>query len=58
MKCKKCNSEDLTIILSGPHQKLVCCDCLTFQKFLTVKEAKIFLAVKKQKAEVKDGAIC
>ena len=40
MKCKKCNSENLTLVLSGPHQKLVCADCLTFQKFLSVAEAK------------------
>lgn len=49
MKCKKCESENLTIVLSGPHQKLVCADCLAFQKFLSVKYTKTFLAILRQK---------
>jgi hypothetical protein len=46
MKCIKCDSENLTIILSGPHRKLVCADCLAFQKFLSVKDAQTFLQIK------------
>jgi len=42
MKCKKCESENLKIIESGPHNKLVCGDCLAFQKFLSKKDAQIF----------------
>lgn len=48
MKCIKCDSENLTIILSGFHRKLVCADCLTFQKFLSVKDAQTFMAIKAQ----------
>lgn len=42
MKCKKCDSENLGIVKSGPHNKLVCKDCLTFQKFLNAADAKTF----------------
>lgn len=42
MKCKKCNSENLEIVKSGPHNKLVCKDCLAFQKFLNKAQAKTF----------------
>jgi len=49
MKCKNCGSENLTIILSGPHRKLVCADCLAFQKFLSVADARTFLQIKEQK---------
>jgi len=51
MKCNKCKSENLTIILSGPHRKLVCADCLAFQKFLSISDAKTFLAIKLKQAE-------
>uniref|UniRef100_A0A6H1ZZ10 Uncharacterized protein n=1 Tax=viral metagenome TaxID=1070528 RepID=A0A6H1ZZ10_9ZZZZ len=50
MKCKKCQSENLVLITSGPHQKLVCGDCLSFQKFLTKSEAKIFREIKDNQA--------
>ena len=43
MECKKCQSENLRIIASGPHKKLVCNDCLAFQKFLLKSEAKTFV---------------
>ena len=46
MKCKKCDSENLVIIESGPHKKLVCADCLAFQKFLSQKDAKTFEQIK------------
>ena len=39
MECKKCGSENLVIVKSGPHQKLVCGDCLAYQKFLSRGEA-------------------
>lgn len=42
MECKKCGSKDLEIIQSGPHNKLVCKDCLAFQKFLSHKDVKTF----------------
>ncbi len=42
MKCNKCNSGNLTIVVSGPHHKLVCKDCLAFQKFLSKADAKTF----------------
>ena len=42
MKCNKCDSENLVIVDSGPHKKLVCADCLVFQKFLSKKDAKTF----------------
>ena len=42
MKCIKCGSENLKIVKSGPHNKLVCADCLTFQKFLSAADAKTF----------------
>jgi uncharacterized Zn finger protein len=45
MKCKKCSSENLVLLEAGPHLKLVCKDCLTFQKFLSKKEAKIFTEI-------------
>ena len=43
MKCKKCNSENLGVVKSGPHHKLVCIDCLAFQKFLPAREFKVFM---------------
>ncbi len=42
MKCKKCKSENLQVVKSGPHNKLICIDCLAFQKFLSASELKIF----------------
>jgi len=46
MKCKKCDSENLIIVESGPHNKLICVDCLAFQKFLSKKDAKTFEQLK------------
>jgi len=48
MKCKKCGSENLQVILSGPHNKLVCNDCLAFQKFLSKPDTTTFMALQKQ----------
>lgn len=42
MKCKKCSSENLQVVVSGPHNKLICADCFAFQKFLTKADAKTF----------------
>ena len=42
MKCLNCNSSNLEIVKSGPHNKLVCKDCLKFQKFLSVKDTETF----------------
>ena len=46
MKCKKCNSQNLIVKEeyfkngSGPHRRLICADCLAFQKFMKKTEAK------------------
>jgi hypothetical protein len=48
MKCKKCSSENLTVIVSGTHKKLVCADCLAYQKFLSDSEYKTFQAINKK----------
>jgi transcription initiation factor TFIIIB Brf1 subunit/transcription initiation factor TFIIB len=48
MKCKECGSTNLDIIKSGPHQKLVCCDCLTYQKFLNKSQAKTFKQLRRK----------
>jgi len=42
MKCIKCESKNLQIVVSGPHKKLVCTDCFAFQKFLSKTEVKTF----------------
>ncbi len=42
MKCIKCGSEDLEIVKASVHNKLVCKDCLAFQKFLSDADAKTF----------------
>ena len=42
MQCKKCGSTNLKLIESGPHKKLICADCLTFQKFLSKADAQTF----------------
>jgi hypothetical protein len=49
MKCCKCDSENLIIVDSGPHKKLVCCDCNAFQKFLSKKDATTFEQIQKKK---------
>jgi len=46
MKCTKCESENLHIVDSGPHKKLVCKDCLAYQKFLSAKDVKTFSQIK------------
>jgi len=51
MKCKKCKSTNLKIIESGPHNKLVCEDCLTFQKFLTKQDKNTFNSIKGENME-------
>ena len=42
MKCIKCGSTNLRVVASGPHNKLVCGDCFTYQKFLSKADAKTF----------------
>ena len=46
VKCVKCGSKNLEVIVSGPHNKLVCADCLAFQKFLSKSDCKVFMALK------------
>jgi len=48
MKCKKCGSTNLDIVESGQHQKLVCCDCLAYQKFLNKSQTKTFKQLKRK----------
>jgi len=48
MKCPKCESENLGVVKSGPHNKLVCKDCFAFVKFLNKAEAKTFEQLKNQ----------
>ena len=45
MKCIKCGSKNLDVVKSGPHNKLICVDCLAFQKFLSGADTKTFLAL-------------
>lgn len=51
VRCKKCQSRDLVVVRSGPHFKLVCKECLTFQKFLSKTDAKTFDQLKQKKEE-------
>lgn len=48
MKCSKCKSENLEIVKSGPHNKLVCKDCFAFVKFLNKAETKTFNQIKNE----------
>ena len=45
MICKHCKSENLVVVKSGMHNKLVCGDCLKFQKFLSKEDLKTFQAI-------------
>ncbi len=49
MECIKCGSQNLVIVTSGPHEKLVCGDCLAFQKFLSKEDAKTFKQLHEEK---------
>jgi hypothetical protein len=40
----------LEVLDCGPHKKLVCCDCLAFQEFLSKKEAATYEQIQQQKA--------
>jgi hypothetical protein len=53
MKCKKCKSENLKIVRSGDHNKLVCADCLAYQKFLSSEDLKTFIQLYGEKAVVR-----
>ena len=53
MKCKKCGSSDLVVVDSGPHKKLICNECLGFQKFLPHGQAKGFEQIQKKRSVVK-----
>ena len=55
MKCIKCGSINLDVVKSGPHNKLVCVDCLAFQKFLNEVDTRTFLALQAKPKEVRDG---
>ena len=47
--CKKCGGgiEHLEVVTSGPHRKLICTKCNTFQKFLGSTEYDSFMIQKK-----------
>ena len=51
MKCIKCGSINLDVVKSGPHNKLVCVDCLAFQKFLNEVDTRTFLALQAKTKE-------
>ena len=53
MKCKKCGSSNLEVVVSGPHNKLICKDCNSFQKFLNAKDKELFDNLNKELIEVK-----
>ena len=54
MDCPKCSSKNLEIVKSGPHQKLVCSDCMAFVKFMKTADVKTFKQLKdKEKKEMK-----
>lgn len=53
MKCIGCNSSNLEIVKSGPHNKLVCKDCLKFQMFLSKGDADIFNKLKEETTKPK-----
>jgi len=55
MKCLKCKSENLTVVKSGPHKKMICKDCLAFVKFLTGSEYKTWLQIVKGGDNEKTG---
>jgi len=50
MRCKKCGSKNLIIVKSGPHNKLVCADCLAYQKFLSKAETQTFEQLQKKES--------
>lgn len=52
MKCKKCESEDLEVVVSGQHKKLVCKECLAFQKFLSKADARTFEQLRGEEVEI------
>lgn len=54
MKCIKCGSENLEIVDSGPHKKLICADCMAFQRFMKKSEAKNFLQLRHKKSRLED----
>ena len=51
MKCLKCKSENVIVVKSGPHKKIVCKDCLAFVKFLTGSEYETWLQIMKEGKE-------
>ena len=51
MKCHKCGSSNLAVVKSGPHNKLVCTDCLAFQKFLSAGDARTFLQLQTRRLQ-------
>lgn len=54
MQCNKCGSTNLKLVESGPHDKLVCGDCLTFQKFLSISDALTFRRLEKDPTRLSD----
>lgn len=48
MKCTKCESNNLIVVKSGPHHKLVCANCMAYQKFLSAEDAKTFEQIKQK----------
>ena len=55
MRCNRCESNNVAVLESGPHKKLVCQDCYSFIKFLSAAEYKIYLSLKAKKEEKANG---
>lgn len=49
MRCNRCESDNVAVLESGPHKKLICQDCYSFIKFLSGAEYKIFLGLQAKK---------
>jgi len=48
LNCRNCDSLDLVVVKSGPHNKLICANCLSFQTFLSKSKLKTFIALQKE----------
>ena len=48
LNCRNCDSLDLVVVKSGPHNKLICANCLSFQTFLSKSKLKTFIALQRE----------
>jgi len=40
--CNKCGSDNLKLVTKGPHESLVCGDCVAYQRHMKKSEADTF----------------